>query len=74
MEEAVQMASLNPARVCHVSEKKGSIKEHKDADYVVIGDDYRVIETVVEGITEYTPDVGCGYDNPECYEYLVEEY
>lgn len=53
---------------------KGSIKEHKDADYVVIDDDYRVIETVVEGVTEYTPDVGCGYDNLECYEYLVEEY
>lgn len=74
MEEAVEMASLNPAKVLKVSEQKGSILEFKDADYVVIDDDYNVIETVVEGICEYCKDNGYEYDDVSYYKYLVEEY
>lgn len=74
MEEAVVMASLNPAKVCHVDNHKGSIKEFKDADFVVIDDDYQVIETIVEGKSEYQKDNNYEYDNISYYKYLIEEY
>lgn len=74
MEEAVVMASLNPAKVCHVDHQKGSIKEGKDADYVVIDDQYQVLHTVVEGTIEYDCQNGFHYDNKEYAECLVEAY
>lgn len=47
--EIVKMASLNPARFLHIDEKTGSIRKGKDADVVVIDDDYNCLLTLVKG-------------------------
>ncbi|MEG2798786.1 MAG: N-acetylglucosamine-6-phosphate deacetylase [Erysipelotrichaceae bacterium] len=74
MEEAVVMASLNPAKLCHVEDHKGSIKEFKDCDFVVIDDDYHVIETVVEGTCEYSNNTTYEYDNVIYHDYLKQPF
>ena len=43
------MAALVPARKYGFGDKKGSLRIGKDADFVVISDDYKVLETYVEG-------------------------
>lgn len=53
LEEASQMASLNPARLLGIDYKKGSIKVGKDADLVVLDADFNVKLTVVEGNIVY---------------------
>ena len=47
--EAVQMASLNPARLIGVNDRKGSLETGKDADLVVIDDEVNVHLTMVCG-------------------------
>lgn len=74
MSEAVVMASLNPAKVLEIDSYKGSIKEFKDADLVVIDDEYKVIETFVEGESAYKFDDNQVYENTKMYDYLVEEF
>lgn len=49
LEEVVKMASLNPASYYGFSETKGSIKIGKDADFVIITDEYQAVATYVEG-------------------------
>lgn len=49
MEKAIQMASLNPARVYGVADHKGSLKIGKDADFTVITDNYEASFTYSEG-------------------------
>jgi N-acetylglucosamine-6-phosphate deacetylase len=43
------MASLTPATILGVSERKGSLEVGKDADVVVLDGDLRVVRTVVAG-------------------------
>lgn len=45
LEEIVRFSSYNPARKYGVIEKKGSIKEGKDADFVVLTDEFQVVKT-----------------------------
>jgi N-acetylglucosamine-6-phosphate deacetylase len=47
--EAVNMASLNPARSLGLDETIGSLAEGKKADIVVFDSDFRVIETWLRG-------------------------
>ncbi len=49
LETVIKMASLNPAKKYGLDNKKGSIKIGKDADFVVIDDDYQVLETYCQG-------------------------
>lgn len=49
MEEVIKMSSLNPCTYYGFGETKGSIKIGKDADLVVISDDYKALVTYVEG-------------------------
>jgi N-acetylglucosamine-6-phosphate deacetylase len=51
--EAIRMASLNPARVIGIDDRKGDISPGKDADLVVIDDDVRVHMTMVGGEIVY---------------------
>ncbi|MEM2373816.1 MAG: N-acetylglucosamine-6-phosphate deacetylase [Thermoproteota archaeon] len=44
-----KIASLNPARLLGIHERKGSIEEGKDADLVVIGRDFKVRMTILDG-------------------------
>lgn len=47
--EAVKLASLNPAKVIKIDDRKGSLKIGKDADITVFNKDFHIYLTVVEG-------------------------
>ncbi|HQB32633.1 MAG TPA: amidohydrolase family protein, partial [Erysipelotrichaceae bacterium] len=49
LETVIRMASLNPARKYGFDKEKGSIRLGKDADFIIIDEDYRVIETYCQG-------------------------
>ncbi len=53
IQDAVKMATINPAKVIGVDDKKGSLAEGKDADMVVFDDDMKIIMTVVGGRVVY---------------------
>ncbi|WFA08792.1 N-acetylglucosamine-6-phosphate deacetylase [Tissierella sp. Yu-01] len=65
IEEAVKMACINPARLSNVLDSKGSIETNKDADLVVIDDEFNVLYTFVEGKLEYKKDLNIDYRNPK---------
>ena len=47
--EAIRMASLNPARVIGVDDRKGSLEAGKDADIAVFDDDFTAWRTMIGG-------------------------
>ncbi|TMW70942.1 N-acetylglucosamine-6-phosphate deacetylase [Alteribacter natronophilus] len=49
VEEAVQMATMNPARQLGIEDRKGSIAPGKDADLVVLDRDFTVLHTFCTG-------------------------
>ncbi|MDR4886071.1 N-acetylglucosamine-6-phosphate deacetylase [Fredinandcohnia sp. QZ13] len=49
LEEAVQMATYNPATVCGMSEHKGRIAVGYDADLVILSNDVEVESTIING-------------------------
>lgn len=51
--EAVRMMTLNPARIMHIDSEKGSVKEGKDADFVIFDDHIHVSHTILEGNVIY---------------------
>jgi N-acetylglucosamine-6-phosphate deacetylase len=51
--EAVALASSNPAKNINIYKHKGSIQESKDADLVIFDKNFKIIQTIVEGITVY---------------------
>lgn len=51
--EAVQMASVNPAKQLHVFDRKGSITKGKDADFTVLTNEYQVDLTICRGEMAY---------------------
>lgn len=57
LETVSQMASLNPSRVYGVGDCKGSLRVGKDADFVIISDDYQVLKTFSEGRKVYDHEV-----------------
>lgn len=65
MEEVLIMASLNPARLCGCEKNKGSIKIGKDADLVIIDDDFKVCYTFIEGQLVYDSNKNKNYKNPK---------
>lgn len=54
--EAIQMASLNPARVLGIDDRKGRIAVGADADLVVLDDNLDVLRTFVGGRTVFVRD------------------
>lgn len=54
--EAARMASLNGAKVIGLDHKKGILAVGKDADMVVLGNDYAVDMTIMEGKIVYNKD------------------
>ncbi|HAE42500.1 MAG TPA: N-acetylglucosamine-6-phosphate deacetylase [Clostridiales bacterium] len=53
LKQILRMSSLNAAQFYGLGEQKGSIAVGKDADLVVINDDYEAIATYVEGRLVY---------------------
>ncbi len=51
--EAVRMASLTPARVIGVEDRKGSLEAGKDADIAVFDDDFMAWRTMIGGQWAY---------------------
>ena len=51
--QAVNMASLNPARRIGLSASKGSIEEGKDADFAIVDDAIDVQATILGGRVIY---------------------
>jgi len=49
IQDAIKMATLNPAKVIGVDEKKGSLARGKDADLVVFDKNINILTTVVKG-------------------------
>lgn len=47
------MGSLQPAKYFGIDEIKGSIQINKDADFVILDQDWHVVETYVEGIKQF---------------------
>lgn len=54
--EAVRMASLTPARVIGVAERKGSLEAGKDADIAVFNDDFSAWRTMIGGRWVYAAE------------------
>ena len=46
---AINACTINPARMIGVDDRKGSIQTGKDADLVVLNDDYSVEMTYTKG-------------------------
>ena len=51
--ECVNCATLNPATTIGVSDRKGSIEVGKDADIVVLDDEFNVKKTIIGGVVRY---------------------
>lgn len=64
IETAIKMASLNPCVKYGFAKEKGSIKLGKDADFVVITDDYHVKYTYVNGTKVYDSSLDGKIFNP----------
>lgn len=54
MQDAVRMATINPAKVIGVDKRKGSIEIGKDADIIVIDEKINVYATLVKGKVVYS--------------------
>ncbi len=52
--EIVEMASINPAKVINCYHKKGSIEKGKDADFILLDDNFNLHSTFVKGKKVYT--------------------
>jgi len=55
--DAVRMASLTPAHVIGVADRKGSLETGKDADIAVFNDDFTVWATLINGRWAVEPNV-----------------
>ena len=53
LHECVNCASLNPATTLGIADKKGSIKEGKDADFVILDNEFNVKKTIIGGKVKY---------------------
>lgn len=57
LETVSKMASLNPCRVYGVGDTKGSLRVGKDADFVIISDNYQALQTYSEGRKVYDHEI-----------------
>lgn len=53
LENAVDLATINPAKVLKIDDQKGSIALGKDADFAVVDADFNVYMTVANGVVVY---------------------
>ncbi len=53
LENIVEMASANPAKQIGIFERKGSIREGKDADIILVDDQMNIRYTICGGVISY---------------------
>jgi N-acetylglucosamine-6-phosphate deacetylase len=51
--DSVKMMTYTPARMMKIDQQKGSIKNGKDADFVIFDDNINVLYTILEGHVIY---------------------
>lgn len=51
--DAIQMITLNPARILHIDDRKGTLETGKDADIVIFDEQIKVKVTIVNGNVVY---------------------
>jgi N-acetylglucosamine-6-phosphate deacetylase len=51
--ECVNCASLNPATVLGIDDRKGSIEIGKDADIILLDNEFEVQKTIIGGKIKY---------------------
>ena len=56
LQDAVRMASFNPAKVIKVENRKGSIEVGKEADLAILDDAFKVQMTIVKGKVVYSSE------------------
>ncbi len=49
---AINSCTINPARCLGIDDKKGSLTVGKDADIVILNDDYSVVQTYCKGVAQ----------------------
>jgi len=74
VKEVLRMSSLNPARILGLEHRKGSIAERKDADFVVITDDYKAVATYVEGVLTFNGESAASLGNPDFTKAMLEAF
>lgn len=52
--EAIDFATINPARNIYVDDRKGSIRTGKDADFAIIDEDFNIYKTIRGGKIIYS--------------------
>lgn len=57
MEDAVKMASLSPANIIGIGDRKGSLVAGKDADIVIFDDNVDIMQTIVSGKSIYIKSI-----------------
>jgi N-acetylglucosamine-6-phosphate deacetylase len=58
LEEVIECATINPARVIGLEQRKGSIEPGKDADLVVLNDKLQVVLTMIAGEVVFQNQAG----------------
>jgi N-acetylglucosamine-6-phosphate deacetylase len=58
LEEVIECATINPARVIGLEQRKGSIEPGKDADLVVLDDKLQVVLTMISGEVVFQNQTG----------------
>lgn len=53
LHECVNCATLNPATTLGISDKKGSLEAGRDADIVILDDEFNVVKTIIGGKVKY---------------------
>ena len=53
LHECVNCASLNPATVLGIADRKGSIEVGKDADVIITDDNFNIVKTIIAGEVKY---------------------
>ena len=56
LREAVNAASIQPARCIGAEEAKGSLAKGKDADLLIMDQDCRILNAFVGGVQKYSKD------------------
>ncbi len=64
LEKVCVIASLNPCKVYGFADRKGSLRVGKDADFVVIDEDFNCLYTFREGRKVYDHDTDTDLANP----------
>ncbi|OQP05987.1 N-acetylglucosamine-6-phosphate deacetylase [Geobacillus sp. 46C-IIa] len=70
LEEVIRMASWNPAKQLRILDRKGSLRPGKDADIVVLDEQYGVAMTFCRGVLAYwkqSETQGAGRDGHETH-------